>query len=412
MFRIKVELLLLLVVLIQTRFRLVKSNKFDYKWECGNSNSRHLVVADDATRTTNDTAKKNYIVEYSDHEDIPNYRKLLTPHTQQYNFFEGNYFFTNERNNKLFINKCCSLNSYFDIENYNCVEFDNDNYTKNLTEFFFNGLNNQDGTKYLFVENEPRCDNNSVVSTYLLTKIEFEGLGIKINETIYKNYCIDKNPNYLNQTIVLICQYSNEICFNKKCFRKCCPLKQSYGPMGRKCQRTNHPFHPEFFRLPSLDSDNSITLSDYGLLLGDACEKQGKYLLERDEGEISYLDVSGNLYVPMYKKCFKKNDFCLEHVEFGNYSEIGSFLCFAKGSSNFENSNLQYLLLSSGLIISCTFLLFTFLFYLFSPKSRNLYGKTIMCYICSLFTAYLCLAIVGLKSTELNKRLCIYMGKC
>lgn len=45
------------------------------------------------------------------------------------------------------------------------------------------------------------------------------------------------------------------------------------------------------------------------------------------------------------------------------------------------------------LIVSCVFSLITLLVYACLPSLRNLHGKTLMCYVSSLLSAYICLAI-------------------
>ncbi|KAK6623597.1 hypothetical protein RUM43_009449 [Polyplax serrata] len=407
----------LLLVAFVTVFRgggvqcvgLNETDSQNVDWHCGTAKVRNKGITDESAKRDTGSAKKHYTVEYTDYGDVPNFRKLGNGHFDYYNFFGGNGTQKSE-SVSVVVNKCCSWNSYFDVVNFNCKDIKNEFLNKTVTGIPLSRSHYGSASSYVFVESVPNCGNGSVLSVQIVPRVQVDESGIVLDTEYFSRYCLDENPNYPNQTVVLTCRSPNVFCQKKACFRKCCPLKQSYDQMSRKCQETNRPFNPEFFELPSLRPNVSVGLRQFGLYLGDACEKRGKYLLEQDEGELSYLDSTGTLYVPLYKKCFNKDDFCVEHVKLENFSGIGSFLCFAGSSAPFENSHLQYLLLSLGLIISSMFLLITFFVYLFSQNSQKLYGKSLMCYIACLFTAYLSLAVVELNSTELSKTICIYMG--
>lgn len=64
--------------------------------------------------------------------------------------------------------------------------------------------------------------------------------------------------------------------------------------------------------------------------------------------------------------------------------------------------NFRFIVNGILAIISCIFLFLTFIIYAYLPGLRNLYGKTMMCHIASLFMAYVCLAITGLGPPKLE----------
>lgn len=370
-------------------------------------------MADGIAKNSNST-KKQYVVGYSKHiEEVPGLRKFASANQGYYEFVPGSGVeFRSQHNGAIIVKKCCSWDSYFDVDNFNCVKSEKQLSKASVPLYLADGFtNHKNASRYFFVKKFPACRNDTVLSVQITSTLRIDSKGIFVNGIFFSKYCVDEHPDYSNKTVVLTCNDPKKFCHNQTCFRKCCPLGESYGESGRRCQKTNQSFNPEIYDLTTLTIDKFAKVSEFGVYLGDACEARGKYLLEKDEGEESFLGLSGTLYVPMYKKCFSEEEFCMEHVQVGNFSGIGTFLCFAKTSTDFENSQLQFFLLSLGLIISCTFLLLTFLVYLFTPKCQNLYGKTLMCYIACLFTAYLCLAVVELKSMELNKTVCVLMGE-
>lgn len=396
----------------QGNFTNLTEMEYEFDWACSNPKMRSSKTADELIKG-NVSAKNRFVVEYAEFNEPPLLRKFQEKHFVNYKALEGNDFEMTEVSNKsVVISKCCPWNSYFDMDVYNCVEFQEEKLNVTSPQLLIGRLiNYENATNYVFVESVPNCGNRSVASVRILSQVHVNDSGLSINGTFFPDYCLDEHPDRPNQTIVVTCHDPQVFCKDKTCFRKCCPLKQSYGPSGRKCQRTNNSFQPEFFDFPSLNRNEFARPFQFGIFFGHACEKRGKYLLDESEGETSFLDLTGTLYVPLYKKCFLRDDFCVEHVVFGNYSGIGSFLCFANESSDFQKSHLEYLLQSLGLILSSTFLFITLLVYLFSPKSQTLYGKTLMCYIACLFVAYLLLAVVNLKSTGLSKNSCAYIGK-
>jgi hypothetical protein len=124
------------------------------------------------------------------------------------------------------------------------------------------------------------------------------------------------------------------------------------------------------------------------------------------EQDVSYLLLDGSLYAPGH---IKKNPhttdiYCLEKVYSPEFDMDGmyTFLCFPDQLA--EPSRTPFILCSIGLITSSFFLLVTFLVYACLPSLQNLHGKTLMCYVVSLFAAYVCLsaAQLGGPSVEEN----------
>jgi len=64
-----------------------------------------------------------------------------------------------------------------------------------------------------------------------------------------------------------------------------------------------------------------------------------------------------------------------------------------------------------GIIVSIPFLVATFLVYAITPELRNLYGKTLMCYVICLIIGYIFLILVNYIYMSPIRVLCISTGK-
>lgn len=80
--------------------------------------------------------------------------------------------------------------------------------------------------------------------------------------------------------------------------------------------------------------------------------------------------------------------YCIEKVEgMGAMDGYNFFFCGVDYSAKFAVSRIL-------LIFSTIFLVATIIGYIFLEETRNVYGKTLMCYCSSLLFGYICLLIV------------------
>jgi hypothetical protein len=194
------------------------------------------------------------------------------------------------------------------------------------------------------------------------------------------------------------------ICKLRNCIRKCCPEGQTLLEDGT-CVDSNstllHPFSPQF----TDENNKSVTNIDVFILYGNPCQS-GVYRLD-DESDVFALSPTGVLYVPAEGN-FTVAEYCIEAFE--NPEKILPLLCFTDDEvmEMEQGSEMMY---AVGMIISVPFLFATFLVYAMIPELRNLHGKSLMCHVSSLFTAYFFLAIVQLGSTSLSNAFCVFCGK-
>lgn len=196
------------------------------------------------------------------------------------------------------------------------------------------------------------------------------------------------------------------ICELRNCIRKCCPEGQTILADGI-CVDSNltllHPFSPQF----KDENNKSVKNMDVYTLHGNPCQ-HGVYRLD-DESDEFTLTPTGVLNVPGEGN-FTAAAYCIEAFE--NPEKILPLLCFDDDDESAGETQGTDMLYAVGMIISVPFLFATFLVYAMIQELRNLHGKSLMCHVSSLFTAYLFLAIVQLGGTGLSNAFCIFCGKC
>jgi hypothetical protein len=195
------------------------------------------------------------------------------------------------------------------------------------------------------------------------------------------------------------------ICKLRNCIRKCCPEGQTLLEDGT-CSDSNstllHPFSPQF----TDENNQSVTDIDVFTLYGNPCQG-GVYRLD-DESDVFTLSPTGVLNVPAEGN-FTAAEYCIEGFE--NPEQILPLLCFTDDEEVAEEEQGTGMLYAVGMIISVPFLFATFLVYAMIPELRNLHGKSLMCHVTSLLTAYFFLAIVQIGSSSLSNAFCVFCGK-
>jgi hypothetical protein len=227
-------------------------------------------------------------------------------------------------------------------------------------------------------------------------------------------FCIDSVVNRSNSVVVKFCESVDTACTQSPCVQKCCP--DGYGMIESKsCKRSDFDFNPQFYNIVSTNGGFELVeaaVPSFAILSNLECDK---FILrpESTEGDFSYLEVDGRLYVPKHADLHLTTDkYCLEKVIFSEDEMEGiyTFLCFPEDEM-VEDDSLQFTLCSLGLITSSVFLFATFLVYACLPSLQNLHGKTLMCHVASLFAAYVCLSIAQLGGENLDLFLCAAVGE-
>lgn len=184
---------------------------------------------------------------------------------------------------------------------------------------------------------------------------------------------------------------------NRTCIRKCCEF--NYVLINNTCVFNDSvPFQVQVHRGDEILEEPL----DFQILAGmlECQENSFKYRLDPEsypEDDIFAFQEDGNLLLLSTRRFLTPKQFCFE-----NFEDIG-VSALACTSNTLDISNklnaigrwLKKLIFKVnicsvivGMIISMPFLLLTFLIYAILPD-RNLHGNSLMCYVITLFGAYL-----------------------
>lgn len=212
------------------------------------------------------------------------------------------------------------------------------------------------------------------------------------------------------------------VCKLRDCIRKCCHSDEVLREDLTKkpvCQKVTHndtmPARTEG-RTPDLrlskeqmaeEVQHVGKLNDYFLLLENSVCPAGTYALNPDEYQEDkvVLQANGSL-VGADGNEFPLWNYCIDWQM--TYDRIGILVCLTpeKRQSNEENTAHHV-----GIAVSIPFLVATFLVYAIIPELKNLYGKTLMCYVICLITAYVFLLSANYIYIFPIRALCIITGK-
>lgn len=202
-------------------------------------------------------------------------------------------------------------------------------------------------------------------------------------------------------------------CLDKPCIRKCCNATQALEENSPICvEVAETEFMSTERKLYKIEDESSIiydsvfSSSRFNILYGDVCSNS-KFLLNHSANpeDVSYLKTDGSLY--LLNNHYETNSYCLEN--FVGDSETYTIICFNSDQS--EENEPTFAIYPTGMIISEPFLLLTFLVYSCLPGLQNLHGKSLMCYVSTLFFGYLFLSIVQIANSSISVEDCIIFGK-
>lgn len=115
----------------------------------------------------------------------------------------------------------------------------------------------------------------------------------------------------------------------------------------------------------------------------------------------SMIDVDGKIY-PFW-------DYCIDLQN--TFGQIGVVVCLMPDTQAAPSSKKEHMAHHVGIIVSIPFLVATFFVYAIIPELRNLYGKTLMCYVICLIAAYVFLILVNYIRMSSIRGLCLFSGK-
>ncbi|XP_043522794.1 probable G-protein coupled receptor Mth-like 3 isoform X2 [Frieseomelitta varia] len=192
------------------------------------------------------------------------------------------------------------------------------------------------------------------------------------------------------------------ICNLRTCLRKCCKRNEILGKGDRpNCVRlSNGSFAPDLVleqhQLATEWIEGTSGLSKLFVLVEDMqCpENMSRYMLEpeRYDDDAFVLQANGTLETVAYK--FAAWNYCLDWKE--SFEKVVALVC-SSDSSTVNSSSDREEYFDVGLVVSIPFFFATFFVYAIIPELRNLYGKTLMCYVGCLILAYTFLVLAKLN---------------
>ncbi|KAK9296344.1 hypothetical protein QLX08_009666 [Tetragonisca angustula] len=192
------------------------------------------------------------------------------------------------------------------------------------------------------------------------------------------------------------------ICNLRTCLRKCCKRNEILGDGDRpNCVRTlsNGSFAPDLVleqHQLATEIKGTSGLSKLFVLVEDMqCpENMSRYMLEPElyEDDAFILQANGTLKTMAYK--FAAWNYCLDWKK--SFEKVVALVC-SSDSSTVNSSSDREEYFDVGLVVSIPFFFATFFVYAIIPELRNLYGKTLMCYVGCLILAYTFLVLAKLN---------------
>ncbi|XP_018327207.1 G-protein coupled receptor Mth isoform X5 [Agrilus planipennis] len=186
---------------------------------------------------------------------------------------------------------------------------------------------------------------------------------------------------YYNSTNIRGC-----VCEVKKCIRKCCPIGEYMT--NKTCLPTDQPL--------ILPGDTPPNINDYHVLVGSTCpENKVRTRASEDNDDIA-LQNDGTLIA--FGNGYSYEDYCVDYIE--DLTRSSALVCIEPTAQSTQHS--------VGMIISLPCLFITFLVYFLDPN-RNFHGMCLMCYVSTLFCAYVFLIILQLHS-DFEMSVCTALG--
>ncbi|XP_020285009.1 G-protein coupled receptor Mth2 [Pseudomyrmex gracilis] len=337
------------------------------------------------------------------HEQTSEKSVLIAVHCRSYKDERNKTFIKNNVTFPPFahVRKCCPSNEIFDTRAKTCVRQTNE--SQNLVEF----LPNRSTIANLSVTTTgpPKCTGPIVDYTIDKDDVFLRNANYWVTVSSLKNNlvfreeflasenssCLDVMPYSERKLVARVCR-DPDYCDRNACIRKCCAEGEVYA---KGCSNLTVPDEPKEFHeafanaLNQTKNSNFISTKDYGVLIGKPCTN-GMYPIN-PRREDWWLSSDNHVFVNNYHEPNDVNGYCMDILKRKSDYNFYLFLCFPEKEK--DNNQIRLLLNFVLLIVSCVFSLITLLVYACLPSLRNLHGKTLMCYVSSLLSAYICLAI-------------------
>ncbi|KAF5292880.1 hypothetical protein FQR65_LT11132 [Abscondita terminalis] len=207
-----------------------------------------------------------------------------------------------------------------------------------------------------------------------------------------KSLVIDKHENYPYKSFIYNGSITDCDCSDKVCIRKCCEK-------GYDFEDTICVYNSSSIMFDIYDGEILVDQTRQNIIAGTVKCPNNFYRLDPNDlpEDEFFLQKDGRLWVPDYDNYISSDQYCLESTD-GN---IWAVVCVPSITRTEQTIN------NAGMIISMPFLLVTFIIYALLPE-KNIHGKSLMCYVLSLFLAYVLLCIIN--SMNMHPIVCVTSG--
>ncbi|XP_012254974.2 G-protein coupled receptor Mth2-like isoform X4 [Athalia rosae] len=186
-----------------------------------------------------------------------------------------------------------------------------------------------------------------------------------------------------------------------KCLRKCCPK----GKILKNASCVDSPdtrVLPDLMLPPAnlaLGIREIARFEDHFYILTNKICPNNVFILEPDKYPEDEFVLDGEGVLRTSELVLPPQRYCLDWQ--ASSDEIRVLVCFVEEEAVVP-STLEMKMYPVGMILSIPFMAATFLVYAIIPELRNLYGKTLMCYVACLVNAYSFLAVLQLVDVDQN----------
>ncbi|KOX70436.1 G-protein coupled receptor Mth2 [Melipona quadrifasciata] len=200
-----------------------------------------------------------------------------------------------------------------------------------------------------------------------------------------RNSCLELTPDH--RLVVRVCRDA-EYCQDRHCVRKCCledvddGRKINCSAIGNNANKRN--FYEDF----SSFTGTAWNATEYGVQIGLNCVEAYSEYVNNTYGILANgsLKLSSSVWIP-------PKMYCMDSISNSKYDGLVAFICFGEDKDE-DKDNVKTIISIVLMGISCIFLLLTLIVYICLPGLQNLHGKTLMCHVSSLLTAFLCYTVI------------------
>jgi len=257
------------------------------------------------------------------------------------------------------------------------------------------------------LSDDPRCSSLSVILDVEIGAATVNG-SFFYNDTVYSADLLWTDGNFTYGCV----------CRERRCIKKCCRSDEVLRKNPKKetmCQKMSENNTEPASRTPDLHLPSERMakeiryidkLRNYFLLIENGLVCSNMLLLNPHDfpEDNVVLWANGSLVNLEYGVVYPVWNYCLDWQV--TYDQVGIMVCVTPETEN-ETQTAH----NVGMIISIPFLVATFLVYAITPELRNLYGKTLMCYVICLITAYIFLISANYIHISSIRELCVITGK-